>query len=194
MLMSAELKVCVTWFIYFLDLLWVRYNCFIIVGYVWQILWRGSPHPWAAPKKPILNRVKDFFSKYDQIRSFLQITPYLLKKSLMENFIFCAVISGDWGELGISNLAWMSLVKSQSVLQNTRFTTFTVFELLQKNQQVGKNTQASHLHTQILCMGSLLPKPFIICSMRKLYQWLMNGYSKILMSICTNCFKNLFTW
>ena len=27
MLMPAELKGCVTWFIYFLDLLWVRYNC-----------------------------------------------------------------------------------------------------------------------------------------------------------------------
>ena len=27
MLMSAEIKGCVTWFIYFLDLLWVRYNC-----------------------------------------------------------------------------------------------------------------------------------------------------------------------
>ena len=27
MLMSAELKENVTWFIYFLDLLWVRYNC-----------------------------------------------------------------------------------------------------------------------------------------------------------------------
>ena len=35
--------------------------------------------------------VKDFFSKYDQIRSFLLIWPHLLKKSLMENFIFCAV-------------------------------------------------------------------------------------------------------
>ena len=30
--------------------------------------------------------IKDFFSKYDQIRS------HLLKKSLMENFIFCAVL------------------------------------------------------------------------------------------------------
>ena len=35
---------------------------------------------------------KDFFSKNDQIRSFLQIWSYLLKKSLIENFIFCAVI------------------------------------------------------------------------------------------------------
>ena len=32
--------------------------------------------------------IKDFFSKYDQIRSFLRIWSYLLKKSLMENFIF----------------------------------------------------------------------------------------------------------
>ena len=27
MVMSPEIKGCVTWFIYFLDLLWVRYNC-----------------------------------------------------------------------------------------------------------------------------------------------------------------------
>ena len=35
--------------------------------------------------------IKDFFSKYDQIRSFLQIWSHLLNKSLMENFSFCAV-------------------------------------------------------------------------------------------------------
>ena len=35
--------------------------------------------------------IKDIFSKHDQIRSFLEIWPHLLKKSLMENFIFCAV-------------------------------------------------------------------------------------------------------
>ena len=34
--------------------------------------------------------IKDFFSKCNQIRSFLQISSHLLKKSLMENFIFCA--------------------------------------------------------------------------------------------------------
>ena len=34
---------------------------FIILRYLWQILGRGPfwpPHPWAAPKMPILNRVK----------------------------------------------------------------------------------------------------------------------------------------
>ena len=35
--------------------------------------------------------IKDFFSKCEQIRSFLMIWSYLLNKSLMENFIFCAV-------------------------------------------------------------------------------------------------------
>ena len=35
--------------------------------------------------------IKDFFSKCDEIRSFLQIWSHLLKKFLMENLIFCAV-------------------------------------------------------------------------------------------------------
>ena len=36
--------------------------------------------------------IKDFFSKCDQIRKKLPIWSHLLKKSLMENFIFCTVI------------------------------------------------------------------------------------------------------
>ena len=35
--------------------------------------------------------IKDFFSKCDQIHSFLQIWSHFLKKSLRENFIFCAM-------------------------------------------------------------------------------------------------------
>ena len=35
--------------------------------------------------------IKDFFSKCVQIRSFLRIWSHLLKKSLIDNFIFCAV-------------------------------------------------------------------------------------------------------
>ena len=35
--------------------------------------------------------IKDFFSKSDQISSFLRIWSNLLKKSLMENFIFRTV-------------------------------------------------------------------------------------------------------
>ena len=35
--------------------------------------------------------IKDFFSKCDQIRRKLQVWSHLLKKSVTENFIFCAV-------------------------------------------------------------------------------------------------------
>ena len=35
--------------------------------------------------------IKDFFSKFGQIRRKLRIWSHLLKKSLMENFTFCAV-------------------------------------------------------------------------------------------------------
>ena len=45
-------------------------------------------------KRPlsILNRVTDFFSKFDQICRKLRICLHLLKKSLMENLICCAVL------------------------------------------------------------------------------------------------------
>ena len=36
--------------------------------------------------------IKDFFSKCDQILNFLRICSHLLRKSLMENLIFCAVL------------------------------------------------------------------------------------------------------
>ena len=39
--------------------------------------------------------IKDFFSKCDQIRSFLRIWSHLLKKSLMEKFTFSAVLIMD---------------------------------------------------------------------------------------------------
>ena len=47
---------------------------------------------------------------------------------------FCP-ISGDWGKLWTSNLAQIFLMKFCWMLQNTRVTAFTVFELLRENQQ-----------------------------------------------------------
>ena len=44
--------------------------------------------------------IKDFFSKYDQVRRKLRIWSHLMKKSLIENFIFCAELF----ELNISYL------------------------------------------------------------------------------------------
>ena len=42
--------------------------------------------------------IKDFFTKCDQIRSFLRTWSHLVKKSLMENLIFCAVFFVTFGE------------------------------------------------------------------------------------------------
>ena len=73
--------------------------------------------------------IKDFFSKCDQVRSFLQIWSYLLKKSLMENFIFlCTVVETTlnnyyWNktdcyklELTNWNGAWFDTVQNEEVL------------------------------------------------------------------------------
>ena len=38
--------------------------------------------------------IQNFFSKCDQIRSFLPIWSHLLKKPVMKNFIFYAVYAG----------------------------------------------------------------------------------------------------
>ena len=62
---------------------------------------------------------KDFFSKCDQIRSFLRIWSHLLKKSLMKNIIFCAVntpenqsFSDDFSGYKMGKLAKNKLILS----------------------------------------------------------------------------------
>ena len=54
--------------------------------------------------------IKDFFSKCNQIHSFLQIWSHLLKESLMENFIFCVVSKAELqpGPSQTSKNFWLS--------------------------------------------------------------------------------------
>ena len=47
---------------------------------------------WTITAQKLKFSIKDFFSKCDQIRSFLRIWSYLLRKSLMENFILVKCI------------------------------------------------------------------------------------------------------
>ena len=60
-----------------------------------KILRTSNLHLVSSTAQKMKFSIKDFFSKCDQIRSFLQISSHLLKKSLMENFSFCAV-QGVW--------------------------------------------------------------------------------------------------
>ena len=56
---------------------------------------------------------------------------------------FCP-ISGDWGKLGIPDLAQMSLIKCYWLLQNARVTAFTVSKLLRETNRGGKITPLPH--------------------------------------------------
>ena len=57
-----------------------------------------------------------------------------IRKSEIPSSEFCP-ISKDWGELEITNLARMSLLKCYWMLQNARVTAFIISELLRENQE-----------------------------------------------------------
>ena len=80
-------------------------NKYISSDYVWHQyqFYLGIEH--TAQKMKFL--IKDFFSKCDQILSLLPIWSDLLKKSLMENFIFCAVAIAF-----ICDKGWFSFIHS----------------------------------------------------------------------------------
>ena len=67
--------------------------------------------------------------------SFIRDWPEIRKSGITPSK-FCPV-SGDWGELGIPNLAQLSLMKCYWMLRNVRVPPFTVSELLSENQQEG---------------------------------------------------------
>ena len=72
--------------------------------------------------------IKDFFRKLDQILRKLRIWSHLLKKSLLENFIFCAVwvtchITDLWADAldqDLFELCKYALINVQMGIQNVR--------------------------------------------------------------------------
>ena len=66
--------------------------------------------------------IKNVFSKCDQIRLKLRIWSHLLKRSLMENSIFCAVIILKFGLIiDASNVQWFSLVNPNLKQHNVKY-------------------------------------------------------------------------
>ena len=65
-------------------------NCFLRYEHIKNILLNALT-TFTAQKMEF--SIKDFFIKCDQFRWKLQIRSHLLKKSLMENFIFCALFN-----------------------------------------------------------------------------------------------------
>ena len=66
-------------------------------SYIWSFgFWSSALLIALLTAQKMKFSINDFFSKYDQIRSFLWIWSHFLKKSWIENFIFCAVILTAW--------------------------------------------------------------------------------------------------
>ena len=73
--------------------------------------------------------IKGVFSKCDQMRSFLRIWSHLLKKSLTENFNFCAVEFLSLGAFFVfyfQKMCWWTLLKLciKILLPKTKWTGF----------------------------------------------------------------------
>ena len=73
--------------------------------------------------------IKGFFSKWDRICSFLQISSHLLKKSLMENFIFCAV-EGNFTVLVCCALANYYIYAGKNVAYFTQYSVHNFMNLV----------------------------------------------------------------
>ena len=75
------------------------YFCFTVAGRcVSMSFWKHSyvfmRYRKGTTAQKMKFSIKDLFSKCEQIRSLLRIWSHLLKKSVMENFIFCVVNCG----------------------------------------------------------------------------------------------------
>ena len=110
--------------------------------------------PLALQKKAF--SIKDFFSKCDHIRRKLHIWSHLLKKSLMENFIFCAA----WLSFKHQNIIAKS---NQSKAHNIEISLILSFKTLKNGQTYFKDlaVRASEDfknmfgHFSTLCMKGL---------------------------------------
>ena len=89
-------------------------------GGVWLIKDLGGNERLQSLYKKMKFSIKDFFSKCDQIRSFLRIWSHLLKKSSIENFIFCAVNINYW-QAGVPDPISMSKELIQKKIAERRF-------------------------------------------------------------------------
>ena len=104
--------------IFFLNWKYMRY----FIWYIYFLKFKESLH------KRMKFSIKDFFSKYDQISSFLQILLHLLKKSLNENFIFCALnLHYDCSVItNQSHISWL-FTKNTKQTKNTLSANFSSY-------------------------------------------------------------------
>ena len=76
-------------------------QCYLLQQNICHLSVRVGKHAGVSPftAQKIKFSIKYFFSKCEQIRRKLRIWSHLLKKSLIGNFIFCAVINWEKAEV-----------------------------------------------------------------------------------------------
>ena len=107
----------------------LKWNPRISFGIIEIIFWSVFQNTYYMESLLIINKscssitaqkmkfsIKDFFRKCDQIRKKLRIWSHFLKKSLMENFIFCAMYFGIFSKHGLhiyaSHNKWKDILSS----------------------------------------------------------------------------------
>ena len=78
--------------------------------------------------------IKDFFSKCDQIRSFLRIRSHLSKEPLMENFMFCAGKSPKKQICRIRNVENINSIKYRKALETLKTRMLIRIAVITKNR------------------------------------------------------------
>ena len=108
--------------------------------------------------------IKDFISKCDQICRKLQIWSHLLKKSLMENFIFCAVQCYNFDSYVQQQLIHIcdKLYLHQQIL--------VVFSILQVNQIRARGASRTAATSKMQCFAIIVNgwKPLTIITKRSI--------------------------
>ena len=82
--------------------------------------------------------IKDFFSKCDQIRREMQIWPYLLKKSLIEKCILCAVLITNYRRITLTPLLQRYTIQYYLIIFNYNSKRLKVYRWLQKKHNISQ--------------------------------------------------------
>ena len=120
-----------------------------------------APHGTAQKMK---FSIKHFFSKCYQIHSFLRIWSHLLKKSLMQNFIFCAVWSNQR----------LALITITSPKLSTRFRFYLILKSARKCSVFVSLTlhyMGSCASVFYLRVGKICPFPCLISVILVFVSW-----------------------
>ena len=110
--------------------------CFVVI--------RNIKHFSTITAQKMNFSIKDFTSKCDQIRSFLRIWSHLLEKSLMVNFIFCAMYTLlKYTHFSVFSVIWLIVRLIDWLIVKTKVHCFELKNLL-------KSTVSKEIYTYLL--------------------------------------------